>query len=407
MKKNKKIIYKNFIQKEYLKSIYNKTISQNYNKISKKIFLNLDKTEDPFHFLSKKFKFNFKQKDFNKFKKFKNVIVIGMGGSILGAEAIHCFLKKKIKKNFLFFDDIDQDKLKKIKIQQNLNKILFIVISKSGGTIETLLNFFALKIIKKNSKNIIIISEKNKGPLHLISEKMKLFHIEHRKNTGGRFSVLTETGIIPALLMGINLPQLRKNLLIHFQNKNKKFLKESSIKLTNLIKNKKFKNLIFLNYVPELDKFLYWNQQLIAESLGKNGIGFLPLISTVPKDYHSLLQLYLDGPRDKIFYIFSMNNNNNFKIKTKTFGKKLHFLNNKSPSQIKAVQKNALVQVLKKNKIPFREFLIDNDLNEKILGELFSYFMIETAIVGKLAKVNPFNQPAVEQVKINTRRLLN
>ena len=93
-----------------------------------------------------------------------------------------------------------------------------------------------------------IISEKNKGPLHLISEKMKLFHIEHRKNTGGRFSVLTETGIIPALLMGINLSKLRKNLLIHFKNKNKKFLKESTIKLTNLIKNKKFKNLVFLNF---------------------------------------------------------------------------------------------------------------------------------------------------------------
>ena len=189
MKKNKKIIYKNFIQKEYLKSKYNKKISENYNKIFKKIFSNLDKTEDPFHFLSKNFKFNFKQKDFNKFKNFKTVAVIGMGGSILGAEAIHCFLKKKIKKNFLFFDDINQDKLKKIKIQHNLNKILFVVISKSGNTIETLLNFFALKIINNNSKNIIIISEKNKGLLHLISEKMKLFHIEHRKNKGGRFSV--------------------------------------------------------------------------------------------------------------------------------------------------------------------------------------------------------------------------
>ena len=95
MKKNKKIIYKNFIQKEYLNFTYNKTISQNYKKIFKKLFLNIDKTEDQLHFLSKNFKFNFKQKDLNKFKKFKNVAVIGMGGSILGAEAIHCFLKKK------------------------------------------------------------------------------------------------------------------------------------------------------------------------------------------------------------------------------------------------------------------------------------------------------------------------
>ena len=85
----------------------------------------------------------------------------------------------------------------------------------------------------------------------------------------------------------------------------------------------------------------------------------------------------------------------------------MNFLNNKSLSQIKTVQKNALVKVLKKNKIPFREFQVGNDLSEEILGELFSYFMIETAMVGKLAQVNPYNQPAVEQVKINTRRLLN
>ena len=77
------------------------------------------------------------------------------------------------------------------------------------------------------------------------------------------------------------------------------------IKFANLLNSKKFNNLIFLNYAPELEKFLYWCQQLIAESLGKKNKGFLPIISNVPKDHHSLLQLYLDGPKDKIFYIFS------------------------------------------------------------------------------------------------------
>ena len=235
---------------------------------------------------------------------------------------------------------------------------------------------------------------------------MKLFHIEHRKNTGGRFSVLTETGIIPALLMGINIYQLRKNLLIHFKNKNKKFLKESTIKLTNLIKNKKFKNLIFLNYVPELDKFLYWNQQLIAESLGKKGIGFLPLISTAPKDHHSLLQLYLDGPQDKLFYVFSSDTGNKNKIRSNIFERKFNFLNNKSLNQIKIAQKNAFLKTLKKKRIPFREFKI-TALNEEVLGELFSYFILETVIVGKLANINPFDQPAVEEVKIKTKKILS
>ena len=211
--------------------------------------------------------------------------------------------------------------------------------------------------------------------------------------------------MVPAYLMGVNIQRFRKNLLNHFKNKNKKFLKNSSIMLTNLLKSNKFKNLIFFNYIPKLDKFLYWNQQLIAESLGKQGKGFLPLISKAPRDHHSLLQLYLDGPKDKIFYIFSEEKSNNKKIKIKKLDKRINFLQNKSLHQVKNAQKNAFIAALKKNNIPFREFKI-RDFSENILGEFFSYFMLETAIIGKLANINPFDQPAVQQVKINTKKLL-
>ena len=401
--KNKKIIYKNNIQKKYLNPIFNKKLNKKYSNILKNIIINLDANKDTFHSLSKKFKFNFKIKDLYKFKKFKTIAIIGMGGSILGSEALYYFLEKKIKKNFLFFNNIDEDKLKRLKNKRDLKKILFIVISKSGNTIETLSNFFALDVIKKNSKNIIIISEKFNNPLYLLSQKMKLHHIEYRNYIGGRYSVLSEVGMVPAYLMGINISRFRENLLNHF--KNKKFLKESSIMLTNLLKNNKFKNLIFFNYVPKLDKFLYWNQQLIAESLGKKRKGFLPLISKAPKDHHSLVQLYLDGPKDKIFYIFSEEKSNNKKIKIKKLDKRINFLQNKSLHQVKNAQKNAFIAALKKNNIPFREFKIKN-FSENTLGELFSYFMLETAIIGKLANINPFNQPAVEQVKINTKKLL-
>ncbi len=401
--KNKKIIYKNNIQKKYLNLTFNHKLNKRYSNILKNIITNLDTTKDTFHPLSDKFKFNFKTKDLYKFKKFKTVAIIGMGGSILGSEALYCFLKEKIKKNFLFFNDIDDDKLKKLKATQDLKKILFIVISKSGNTIETLSNFFALQVIKKNSKNIIIISEKFNNPLYLLSQKMKLHHIEHKNYIGGRYSILSEVGMVPAYLMGLNIQRFRKNLLNHF--KNKKFLKDSSIMLTNLLKSNKFKNLIFFNYIPKLDKFLYWNQQLIAESLGKQGKGFLPLISTAPRDHHSLLQLYLDGPKDKIFYIFSEEKRNNKKIKIKKLDKRINFLQNKSLHQVKNAQKNAFIAALKKNNIPFREFKI-RDFSENILGEFFSYFMLETAIIGKLANINPFDQPAVQQVKINTKKLL-
>ena len=403
--KNKKIIYKNSIQKKHLDLILNKKLNKRYSSILKNIIANLDTNKDTFHSLSKKFRFNFRIKDLYKFKKFNTIAIIGMGGSILGSEALYYFLEDKMKKNFLFFNDIDEDKLKKLKTKQDLKKILFVIISKSGNTIETLSNFFALDVIKKNAKNIIIISDKFNNSLYLLSQKMKLHHIESKNYIGGRYSVLSEVGMVPAYLMGVNITKFRKNLLNHFQTRNKKFLKESSIMLTSLLRSNKFKNLIFFNYVPRLDKFLYWNQQLIAESLGKKGKGFLPLISKAPRDHHSLAQLYLDGPKDKIFYIFSTETSHDKKIKIKTTDKRMDFLRNKNLNQIKDAQKNAFIKVLKKNNIPFREFKI-KDFSESTLGEFLSYFMLETAIIGKLSNINPFNQPAVEQIKANTKELL-
>ena len=134
-----------------------------------------------------------------------------MGGSILGAEAIHHFLKRKIRKKVYFFDDLNSENVFEIKKMQT-KKILFIVISKSGNTTETILNLVSLNIVKKNSKNIIVITEKNNNPLHKMSKKMNLFFIEHKKFIGGRYSVLSEVGILPSHLMGIQTNSLRKNI---------------------------------------------------------------------------------------------------------------------------------------------------------------------------------------------------
>ena len=402
--KNKKIIYKNTIHKKYLNSKVIKKLNNEFKENIKIIINNLDEVKNVFHSLSKKYKFNFKTKDINKFKKYKTIVIIGMGGSILGSEAIYFFLKEKIKKNFLFLNDIDENKIRSLK-KKNLSKLLFVIISKSGNTIETLSNFLALKIVKKNSKNIIIISEKNKNSLYSLSQKMNIKHIEHKDYIGGRYSVLSEVGIVPAHLMGLNINKLRQNIISHFKARRNKFLRDSTTKLANLFIKKKIRNIILFNYAPKLDKFLCWNQQLIAESLGKKGKGFLPIISKAPKDHHSLLQLYLDGPRDKIFYIFSVDDNSSTKINSKILDKEQNFLNNKSLNQIKIAQKNSFIKVLKKNKIPFREFKIRH-ANEQSLGGLFSYFILETAIIGKLTGINPFDQPAVEQVKTITKKLL-
>ena len=403
---NNNLVAKNKISKKFLRKKNIKNLSKYFEKEKKKLLLDIDNKFDLCNIFNENFEFNFNFKDLKRFKSYKTIAIIGMGGSILGAQAIYNFFQNKIKKKIFFFNDINLEQIKIFKKNVDIDKTLLIVISKSGNTIETLSNFFSINKIKNNfKKNIVIISDKKNSPLFELTKKYDFFYVEHKKFIGGRYSVLSEVGIIPAYFMGIDVKKLRKNLTRFLYNKEKTFLKQSSIFLADLLTCGKFNNLIFLNYSPKLEKFLYWNQQLIAESLGKRKKGFFPVVSNVPKDHHSLLQLYLDGPRDKFFHIFSIKENTNEKIKTKKISSKLNYLNNKKLSRIKESQKNALTKSFDKNNIPYREFLLKKT-DEETLGELFSYFILETIFIGKLTGQNPFDQPAVEQVKKLTKKFL-
>ena len=402
---SKNIYLKNSISRSYFnKSLYTKDKIK-LNKIINKILVSLDENNDAIHSLSKKFNLNFRTSELIKFNKFKSIILIGMGGSALGAEAIYCFWKNKIKKKFFFLNNLDQFKIKEIKTNISLKDSLFIIISKSGNTLETLINVNLFKNII-NNKNAIIITEKKTNRLNTFAKKKKIFLLEHKDYIGGRYSVLSEVGMIPAHFMGLNIKYFRKNLLNFINSREKNILIENVIKLSHIYKNKKINSIIFLNYAPELNNFLYWAQQLIAESLGKNGKGILPVISTAPRDHHSLLQLYLDGPKDKLFYIFTLKNNQKMKTNKNVFGKKFIYAENKDLSKVKEAQKKALIQVLKNKNIPYQEIVI-NKKNEETLGELFSYFILETILIGKLININPFNQPSVEEVKALTKKHLS
>jgi glucose-6-phosphate isomerase len=212
--------------------------------------------------------------------------------------------------------------------------------------------------------------------------------------------------MVPAHLMGLKIKFFRKNLLDFFRSKENLLLTDSVIKLAHIYNLKKINSIILINYASELEDFLYWTQQLIAESLGKKGKGIIPVVSPMPRDHHSLLQLYLDGPKDKLFYIFSLKYKKHMKIKNNVFGSKYSFIENKKLSTVKDAQKKALIQELKSRNIPYREFRI-NKVAEETLGELFSYFILETALIGNIIGVDPFNQPAVEQVKSLTKRYLS
>ncbi len=399
------LLFKNNIRNKNLKQDLMKKFSRKFDKIFHKVEKEIQSPKETLNVLDRNYQFNFKIENLKRFMRFKSIALVGMGGSILGSEAIYRFLKIKIKKKIYFFNDLDEGKIDSMKKKENLSKVLFIIISKSGNTVETLSNTFTLNIIKKNSKNIIIISEKKNNLLFELSKKLNLFYIEHKRNIGGRYSVLSEVGIVPAYLMGLSIKKFRSNIRECLKDKNKIFLKDSTIKLANLINSKQFNNLIFLNYSPKLENFLYWCQQLIAESLGKKNKGLLPVISNVPKDHHSLLQLYLDGPKDKLYVIFHHKEKTKEKIIIDKNIKLKTFLKNKKLGSVKNAQRKALIKIFKKKGTPFREFEIKNS-DEKTLGELFAYFMLETIITGKLLNLNPYDQPAVEQVKIYTKRLL-
>ena len=402
---SKKLYLKNNIRSGYFKKVLYSKDKEKLKKIINNILISLDNKKDVFHSLSKNFNFNFKYSSLVKFKKYKSVVIIGMGGSILGSKAIYTFFRDQIKKDFTFLDNLDQIKIENIKKKLNFKNTLFIIISKSGNTLETLVNSNLFNN-KLNNRNTIIITENKSNSLSIFAKKRKILKIEHKNYIGGRYSVLSDVGMVPIFFMGLKIKNFRKNLLDFLTTNQKNLLLDSVVKLSHIYKYKKINSIIMLNYAPELNDFLFWCQQLLAESLGKKGKGILPVVSPAPRDHHSLLQLYLDGPKDKLFYVFSLKSNKSIEIKKNIFGKNFAYIKNKLFSKVKEAQKNALIKVLKNKQIPYYEFKISKK-KEEILGELFSYFMIETILIGRLIKINPFDQPAVEQVKVLTKKYLN
>ena len=364
--------------------------------LNKKLFFLLRENNEVLKSLSKKYKDSFDSKQFKKYKKNFNFRVIGMGGSILGTKAIYEFLSEKIKKKFSFIDNLQPKK----KINKKKNTINLIV-SKSGNTIETIVN--ANLLINKNDDNIFI-TENKKSYLYLLGEKLKSDIIHHNNFIGGRYSVLSEVGMLPAELMGLNPNKFRSlNDLV----KNKKFINTLISNVNSIIyfiKNKKY-NSIIINYDKKSESLFNWYQQLIAESLGKKKKGLLPIVSNMPKDNHSVMQLYLDGFKNNFFTFFYVKEKNSLKINDNEILLSQKYLKGKDIDSIIYAQKKATENVFKKKKIPFRSFEIKKR-DEKSLGELFCFFILETILIGKTLNLNPYDQPAIELIKKETKKLL-
>ena len=363
--------------------------------IKKKLISLLKSKNEILNSLSQNYKDNFTKKILLKYKRNTDYRVIGMGGSSLGTQTIYDFLKHKIKKKFVFLDNLQ------VNLNKDKRKYTNLIISKSGSTIETIVN--ANVFIKKKDRNIFITENKNSYLLNL-AKKLKSDIIHHNNYIGGRYSVLSEVGMLPAELMGLKVSNFRQlNNLI----KNKRFINSliSNVSSTlYFIKKKKF-NSVIINYDERSENLFNWYQQLIAESLGKKKKGLLPVVSNMPKDNHSTMQLYLDGFKNNFFTFFYVNEKNSEKIKNNTILSSQYYLKNKNLSQVTLAQKKATENIFKNKNIPFRSFEI-NKRDEKTLGELFCFFILETILIGQSMNLNPYDQPAVELIKVETKKLL-
>ena len=381
-----------------------KIYKKNLRKCSE-IFKNLFNIKENFFFntLSEQYQKNlFLKKIILKKKLHKNILIVGMGGSVLGTKMLSSFFG--LDKNYYFLDSLNNSAVNDL-IRKDLSKFSIFIISKSGQTLETLTNCNIIlnnfnKRKKEISKNFIIISERN-SILFNFAKKNNILFFEHNINLSGRYSVLSEAGLLmfnldyKKIMQGIN-SVLKKDL--------KKNLINNAATLLTLITKSKIDTHVSLIYTHNLLNYGYWHQQLLAESIGKNGKDFTPIISECPKDHHSIMQLYLDGKRNKFFTFFKTINNKIDQPIKDYFDLKFK---KSSLNNIVDAQFNATIKVFKKNLIPFRVILIDQKKPIQSFISLLVYSMLETAILCKALDLNPFNQPAVEAIKKETYSLLS
>ncbi len=382
------MLTKNISLKSFLRKGGEKKIKKRFKSI-------LFEKNELFNSMSKNYNDSFNSRRIKKICSKKDIRIIGMGGSILGTQAIYFFLKDKIKKKFYFINNLEPQKKK-----DDGKKKINIIISKSGNTLETISN---ANIYLKKKDNNIFITENKKSYLYELSSKLKAEMIYHNNFIGGRYSVLSEVGMLPAELMGLNPNKFRQfNNLI----KNKNYLNlliQNTNSILHFSKVKKF-NSIILNYDHKSNYLFQWYQQLVAESLGKKGKGILPIISNMPKDNHSVMQLYLDGFKNNFFTFFYCDQKQSDKLNKNRLLSSYKYLGSAKINEIMLKQKNATENVFRLRNIPFRSFTLKKR-DEKTLGEIFCYFILETILLGRALKINPFDQPSVELIKKETKKL--
>ncbi len=349
-------------------------------------------------------------------KGMKTVAVLGIGGSSLGGQALTALAKKP---GVEFHDNPDPFSWDAALKRFDLKKTHFIAISKSGGTAETLMQALtaaeALKKagVKSLKKHFTIITEPKKSPLADFADEIGAVRLDHPEGVGGRYSVLTVVGILPAILMGIDVKALRAGAgavlgeALAAKDAEAVPAAQGAALAHALASENKLATTILWPYADKLKVFGGWWRQLWAESLGKDGKGATPVSVLGPVDQHSQLQLFRDGPGNALFTILT--------IETKGKGAtvpsaaalslKLNYLAGKKLGDLVAAESRATAQTLSRNGRPVRMLHVP-EVSAFNMGALMMHFMLETIIMGKLMEVDPFNQPGVEEGKVLARQFL-
>jgi len=347
-------------------------------------------------------------------KDFEYIIVVGMGGSVLGTQMVHeaingLYYNEYSSPKVYFLDNSDPEKTYRILKLVDLEKTLVFAVSKSGNTVETLANFFIIRnlMMKKvddYEKNIVTIA--NGGTLKELTEKENYMFFEIPENVGGRYSVLSAVGLAPLSCLGIDIEKLVKGAIkMNNSCNNEDVFKNPALMnaVIHYLMYNKGKNMsVIMPYAERLHKFGMWYRQLWAESLGKDGKGQTPIVSMGAKDQHSQLQLYIDGPKDKIVTFMRVNK---FKYDLKINHELESNLNNHNLSEIINSEQSATEASLTCHGVPNVKVVLE-ELNELSLGKLLYMYELQTAFSGELHGVNAFNQPAVEQEKEIAREIL-
>jgi glucose-6-phosphate isomerase len=342
-----------------------------------------------------------------KLSSFKKIVVIGVGGSSLGGKTISAL---KFQDRVEFLESIDPITLNNFLQKITLEETFFLVVSKSGETIETscqtliLLDLFKKKKIKNFAKQFLFITESKTNSLAKIAQEIGSEILPHCSKIGGRYSCFSITGMLPALLAGIDVKKIRNGAKRAVESFLKNDTTTKSCALQLELYEAGFVNNVMMPYIDNLKNFNDWYRQLWAESLGKNNFGSTPINSMGTVDQHSQLQLYLDGPRNKFFtFVSAKEHGADFKIKDLKSCPTL--FGGKNLSDVVKIEEETTIEVLNQKKLPIRLIKI-HKLDEEVLGALMMQMILETIVISYSKSINPFDQPAVELRKNLAKKCL-